>query len=183
MPNHIYNKLTIKASKKITEEIKKFVKENGEEKSLFCADSILKMPPELKGVTYPTRIVSQNEYDLERVSQGNKNDLFQTYSITQEMSDEYKKKYGCDNWYDWTNENWGTKWGAYDVDSKWVGNHISFTTAWSPPIPLIEVLSKKFPEAKLTLKFQEECNGFNGTMVFQNGNIQNGSECSPSLKA
>jgi hypothetical protein len=51
------------------------------------------------------------------------------------------KKYGADNWYDWSLQNWGTKWNCSDAFINESG--MSFTTAWSPPLPVIAVLAKK----------------------------------------
>lgn len=41
-------------------------------------------------------------------------------------------------WYDWARENWGTKWGAYDVKAFALGGDaspvvIKFQSAWVPP--------------------------------------------------
>lgn len=56
------------------------------------------------------------------------------------------KKYGAINWYDFACENWGTKWGAYDVivlheDDKRLA--LEFNTAWSPPEPIFDELVKR----------------------------------------
>lgn len=64
------------------------------------------------------------------------------------------------NWYDWNTENWGTKWNAYQVkylnrsydDDKTVFEIlVKFETAWSPPMPVLEELSKEF-EVEFTYK-------------------------------
>ena len=55
---------------------------------------------------------------------------------------EERKKYGKNNWYDWSIANWGTKWGAYysRLDEK--DNALYFDTAWSSPIPILDALAK-----------------------------------------
>jgi hypothetical protein len=43
--------------------------------------------------------------------------------------------------YDWCVENWGTKWDIFDVTYASLEGDtltISFSTAWSPPIPAVE---------------------------------------------
>lgn len=48
------------------------------------------------------------------------------------------------NWYDWSVDNWGTKWDACHVDFEEYDDSIvtfSFDTAWSPPIPVYEALA------------------------------------------
>lgn len=48
------------------------------------------------------------------------------------------KKYGYCTWYNWSIENWGTKWNACDVS---VGKKsIYLNTAWSFPTPIFEKL-------------------------------------------
>jgi len=42
------------------------------------------------------------------------------------------------DWYDWANENWGTKWGTYDMHAVELGGDsspilIKFQSAWSAP--------------------------------------------------
>lgn len=42
---------------------------------------------------------------------------------------------------EWRHTYWGTKWNA--MDSKWTSSfELRFTTAWTPPIPIIRELSK-----------------------------------------
>lgn len=53
--------------------------------------------------------------------------------------------YGKYNWYDWSCENWGTKWNAYDI--KVYDDGFGFCTAWGPAHPVIERLAILFPEA------------------------------------
>lgn len=61
---------------------------------------------------------------------------------------------GGTGWYDWRCNNWGTKWNAYDavVEDVWDGDNcadiqIAFTTAWSPPFPIIDAL-RQWPEVE-----------------------------------
>ena len=42
------------------------------------------------------------------------------------------------NWYDWNNENWGTKWNAYSTEKD--GNTLRFDTAWASPTPVMKKL-------------------------------------------
>jgi hypothetical protein len=48
------------------------------------------------------------------------------------------------DWYDWAKENWGTKWGTYDLQAFELGGDsspiaIKFQSAWSPPNILPEI--------------------------------------------
>ena len=79
------------------------------------------------------------------------------------------EKYGCKDWYEWSTQNWGTKWNAYgcnEVDDV----TITFDTAWSSPLPVIKELSKMFPEVKIKLSYADEDFGYNcGEITFLNG--------------
>jgi len=57
-------------------------------------------------------------------------------------------KYGALSWYDWSIENWGTKWNSYDynVVSDEPGRlEFTFDTAWSTPDPIWTKLAADFP--------------------------------------
>ena len=71
------------------------------------------------------------------------------------------------NWYNFNNREWGTKWDigvADDVkysetelqEESDTSLHYKFDTAWSPPTPAIQELSKQYPELKITLSYEEE---------------------------
>lgn len=54
------------------------------------------------------------------------------------------QKYGYFDWYNWAVDNWGTKWNASDTFISYAENdmvHVTFNTAWSPPIPWLHKLS------------------------------------------
>ena len=76
--------------------------------------------------------------------------------------------------YEWCKENWGTKWGICEptepvVYPKKNKLFYAFQTAWSPPIPIILAMSKKFERLKFTLKYYEGANCFKGTYICKNG--------------
>ena len=54
---------------------------------------------------------------------------------------------GYGSWYNWSLDNWGTKWNSYDVeisdDYQFV---FTFCTAWSFPEPIFERLAEMFPD-------------------------------------
>ena len=84
--------------------------------------------------------------------------------------DAYLAKYGHNRngfnsgGYEWCNENWGTKWGAYDVAQRdYQGTCITFQTAWAPSQQIVVALAKRFPALTLSLEYfergQEFCGG------------------------
>jgi hypothetical protein len=58
------------------------------------------------------------------------------------------EKYGVGGWYDWSCQNWGTKWNAHEAeiwDNPDGSLHVAFDTAWSFPLPVMEKLVSEFP--------------------------------------
>jgi hypothetical protein len=55
--------------------------------------------------------------------------------------------------YSWKIRNWGTKSDCYNVRIK--DQLINFVTAWAPPFPIFDAISKQFPTLELNC-FSEE---------------------------
>jgi len=83
------------------------------------------------------------------------------------------RKYGSISWYDWSTENWGTKWNAYSQnDERNTEDTIHFQTAWSSPVDLIIELSKQFPNVTLFLDYADEDSGSNtGKFEIKGGEV------------
>lgn len=72
------------------------------------------------------------------------------------------------NWYDWNEENWNTKWNAYDTDVIRNDDTIEFTfqTAWNIPVPIIEKILKLFKGYEI--RYLGVCEGgFFAVEIFQ----------------
>ena len=70
-------------------------------------------------------------------------------------------KYGYCNWYEWSIDNWGTKWNVedscnviYDKDKK--EYTITFDTAWNCPIGILKEYSKMCNDGELDWMFYDE---------------------------
>lgn len=177
MPNHCNNKLGITGPIEDVEKFIALVKNNGDDKdeneyNLF--KSLIPMPEVLVGTTSPSK-----EKDWQLI-----------------------EKHGSDNWYDWCNGNWGTKWGDYsmhatsiiyetkinypyledgDVDfdngvSVLTGNaniHFEYDTAWAPGCDeLAEAIVKQFPTLNGFIYYEEPGMCFAGQLIFSNGEIR-----------
>lgn len=108
-----------------------------------------------------------------------------------------KEKGGCSGkhedgvvcWYTWNVENWGTKWGAYDIEIR-DDTTVVFNTAWSHPLPVMEALSRKFPHKGLVVQYADEDFGANcdaysmqdGTVI-EAANFENYSDEAHELAA
>ena len=75
--------------------------------------------------------------------------------------------YGKNNWYDWSNENWGTKWNSCDTILN--GNVFSFWTAWTPCSPVIRELARMFSEARFDYWYEEPGCAFCGREIYEDG--------------
>jgi hypothetical protein len=70
--------------------------------------------------------------------------------------------------YEWCIDNWGTKWGAYDIGIDY--EEIYFQAAWSTPLPIWREISKRFPDMQVVVEYADEDRGSNcGKLVFVNG--------------
>ena len=111
----------------------------------------------------------------------------ETYMSQRDHSQDLQEvlKYKGNNWYEWNIRNWGTKWDVpvndndnYSdtqlVEHKSEGEDqwliYKFDTAWSPPVPAMQKLSKLVPNCVVTLSYEEE-QGWGGEIEFVRGEI------------
>lgn len=74
-------------------------------------------------------------------------------------------------WYAWNVENWGTKWGSYNVrvggpntildrlaraDGGLVEEVVQFDTAWSPPFPVFDKIVELYPNCRFVFSWMDE---------------------------
>ena len=148
MPNHCSNKMTLIGS---SEDLKQFVEFSKKGENAFDIEKFIPMPEELHNTSSPNR--------------------------NKENAVEMVKKYGAMDWYDWAVKNWGTKWGAYNVEvnTDCIEDEVLtyyFRTAWGPfNENVISVMSEKFPGIAFELKFAEMGMGFWGKVNAMDGAI------------
>lgn len=84
------------------------------------------------------------------------------------------RRKSSNNWYDWNNRNWGTKWdaGYVDVIESNTDSSIEFRfeTAWSPPMPVFEKMVEMFPHLTFSIWYEEE-QGWGGELTGLNGEL------------
>lgn len=69
----------------------------------------------------------------------------------------------CD-WYEWSINNWGTKWNAYGYDKNTdysKNENLYFQTAWSAPHSVLEKLTEMFPDIEFEHEWADEDIGQN----------------------
>lgn len=74
------------------------------------------------------------------------------------------------DWYEWQSDNWGTKWDVGYNDITFVTeNHMSFETAWAPPIKWLLVVSEQYPRLTFDIAYSEQGMAFAGVTTIENG--------------
>ena len=156
MPNWSFNSMSVRGDDKEVQRLRDTIKRVETDKDgtqieiPFSFQNVIPMPEELKDTIAPTKEPNSKEAKALRA------------------------KYGCDNWYDWRWEHWGTKWDACDCFEEKGDDEqffVRFNTAWSFPTPVVVELSKQFPNLEFVYDAEEESGVYDFTVVFKNGRV------------
>ena len=148
MPNWCENNVTISGDEK---KVKAFIKFVTSKQSKFDFNKIYPMPKELEGTVSGSESLKSDEQKAN--------------------SRKWKVQFGADNWYDWKNLHWGTKWelNSDEIEVEDEGDYVEyrFNTAWSPPLGILEALNRKFHFKKdkdlgIQWHYREDGMGFTG---------------------
>ena len=128
MPNWCDNHISITGPNSVMDKLEKVIQT---EEGLL--QFMLPMPKELDNTTSPFPKDSTPEEKAQRIKN--------------------LDKYGSDNWYDWRNENWGTKWDVneyYGFDRQYINDDesqisVGFSSAWGPPLQAFQEFIDKHP--------------------------------------
>jgi len=66
----------------------------------------------------------------------------------------YYKVHGYEDWYDWRCEHWETKWNVCHYRHQ--GGEVWFETALMHPWPVLEALSRQFPDDVFVVSYADE---------------------------
>jgi hypothetical protein len=159
MPNWVYNNLTIAPNAEAGGTIKD------------VADAIEQLGKSYTVKTYDWKSGEVSDHTVE-------NPEFSFWNVVRPEGEElqkYDESHGAGGampfWYEWNCEHWGTKWDASEVEfHDYEPDHkrFTFSTPWSPPIPVLTELSAQHPNLHIELEWEEE-QGFGGTFVFRGG--------------
>jgi len=136
MPNWCNNNISITGPNSVIDKIEKIVKEEKEDNGLL--NFFHPMPKQLEGTTSPSSSADKPQPMVE----------------------------GFDNWYDWRNANWGTKWELcefYGVDRQYHSEQnegestitFGFDSAWAPPINAYEQFLRDNEDCSLKAWYYE----------------------------
>lgn len=150
MPNHCENDLYISGKKEDVDALLEFVGMN-REKPTIDFNVILPYPKEYE------------ERDRDAEDPNVTAEMFTAKYGPNSVSHGFKVDGYNVGGHAWTRKAWGTKWNAYEVVRRdYEVVCITFQTAWSPPIPVIQELHRKFPKTSLSLEYFEYGGGFAG---------------------
>ena len=188
MPNYCMNKLEIRGEAKAVSELLNFVKS---ENSQFDFNRIIPMPASIKdtergSLSFASEavclylkdgtITNHLRWMMEK-SQVEKEELSEVVDkweaenkIDKNLGQRIianREKYDCGDWYEWSINNWGTKWEASEIT---IEDHlICFETAWSPCSPIVEKLADRFPQLAFIYKYFEPGVCLAGREVYEGG--------------
>ena len=192
MPNYCENTLDITCPRETfltTLQPLLFAKATGEESHyhvipkilMFSFTALLPTPPELRGLSAPARIVTLKERKKFLEDKAMNNGRSYGEPITKKMSEDFIKRFGYNDWYNWNVANWGTKWDAdvYHIESNLLTEpnssavtlKVGFNTAWSPHTSWFNALCDilRDEELSMEIRYSEEGMGFAGTHYFNSG--------------
>ena len=155
MPNWCFNRLRVYAhdGEESEKQLKKFIKENINEEELGDTLSFQGSAPRPKDLDITAGSRTEKEEAQAKIN---------------------KEKYGYEDWYEWSINEWGTKWDACssnvdDQDDNEIS--ISFETAWSPPLEWMQKASAKYPLLTFENYVEEESDAFIGKPIARAGNL------------
>lgn len=148
-----------------SKDVKKAMSELIIEDDIFTFDSFIPMPNELRGTSTTQELIPDEEY--ERVLMNFKVRMdrgeiahFEAPPMSHSIQKDYIKKYGYDNWEDWSLNNWGCKGGAFDTEVI-SDTEFSFCTINATPHPAMVRMSMKYPKVEFRIRYADEDVGYN----------------------
>ena len=177
MPNWVYNGLTIEGN---PEQVKSLIKQM----NTPFVDSI--KPNGDLSYSVTERKYSNPIFSFRNIIAPTDLEAYHSIPV---FPEKFDMKFEGNDWYNFNNRNWGTKWDvAVSDEDKYPNTSIqesengenyvvyyNFETAWSRPLGAIEKLSAQYPTLLFTLSYEEET-GWGGEMEFLKGEIISSSE-------
>jgi len=175
MPNWTYNTLIIEGDEAVLDKFSKLAKSHiiysdEEEDTLLDFNKFVPYPKEqihLDKIRY-------HSYEMSQMNAFKKKNYIAQKKISNMMLKEimlFNLEDDKDSWMGWHSINWGTKWNAKYVKIDNVDKNTRmyrFETAWSPPIPVLSAMTKKFPKLTFTMLYGEEGCFFSGFIRVKN---------------
>ena len=187
MPNHVINKVTITGDEDTIRDLLESIKVDGEGLGSVDFGKIIPMPDSMniesgsntdKGLKAYTDFMfiytlagTRDDVDLDCIPKKSEEAFLNARPDVTPAQWELGKtayrnqsKYGTPTWYEWSVNNWGTKWNAYNCipcEPNGDSAELCFQTAWSAPHPILERLSEQYPALALSHVWADEDIGQN----------------------
>ena len=198
MPNHIINNIRIFGTPALIRKLLESIQDDEQSLGTIDFNKIIPMPESLriecgsntdKGLKafadfmqVYTLAGTREDADLENIPKEAEEAFLRIRSdITPEqwslgkIAYKNQSKYGVPTWYEWSINNWGTKWNAYECAPNELSDDstvLHFWTAWSPPHPVLQMLSEQHPELEIIHEWADEDIGMNcGRREYQSGDL------------
>jgi len=159
MPNHTTNFVTIETNTNVQEEIQALEELKNDlrvKEDMFDFNGIVPMPEEIKkgatlGIDMETgKIIEHKDYENDGGVYKPKHRLTRKRLMVE---------YGADNWRDFGNLHWGTKWNSYEFELIQDEEHVlfvSFLTAWDSPREIAQRINVYCEQHNLILNWVAE---------------------------
>ena len=168
MPNWVITRIYITGPE---DKIKEFEDKaiSLEEEKVFSFDRINKRPEELDNTQCPppkpkkikVKTQTGEELEIEEIADCN--------NATPEMCRDLESRFGHNNWYDWNNWNWGTKWDCSESIYSQEDKMLEFQTAWSCPQEILLKMTEMFPDIQFNGSYADEDFGSNVGYITNGG--------------
>ena len=199
MPNHVMNRVSMSGNPETIGDLLVSIQDDKKGVGTIDFNKIIPMPESLDieagsntdlGLKAYTGFIqiynlggTRTDADMEHIpAEAEKAFLRMRTDVTPEQWELGKKayenqsKYGAPTWYEWSVNNWGTKWNAYECAARELGtehSELSFWTAWSPPHPVLQRLSEQHPDITIEHEWADEQIGMNcGRRLYSDGCMQ-----------
>ena len=182
MPNHVDNDFRVTGPSKELKRFKEFAQEKTEGGvEELSANKFIPYPEEFRDLDKKARDwnKAREEFKKSLIKKGMTEDKARekAWKDMPPIKDGYNE-----GGYHWCIDNWGTKWGFYDIelveenyrkgkDDKWSELFYTFNTAWSPILPVIKKMGEMFPKLEFDLRYFEQGMGFNGMFKMKEGKV------------
>jgi hypothetical protein len=159
MPNWTANTIRALGTPK---DLRAFLEAVKWEDKVFDFNRIIPMPELLKYTGKGCRIIDgqrvESWYVLDHTTPLPKNEHVRRFTAAEEAELE---AVGHRNWYDWSWDNWGTKWNARRAEVNETALaygyvEIHFETAWGEPMPIFRRLFDLFPHISFVCVWKYE---------------------------
>lgn len=159
MPNWTSNSIYAEGS---PEQVSDFLEALKGENGIIDFNRITPMPEILKSTGSGNITIDGQQASSWYIAERDENGLPRKQRLFTPEEEQQLAEIGYQNWYDWANANWNTKWNACNPripspDTAQYGFvEIEFETAWDAPIPVMRKIVEMFPDLEITCQWRHE---------------------------